>query len=272
MLKLLLFAILQAAAGAPSSDMTSYVIGPSDVLAVTVFNQAQLSGKFSVEADGTVAFPLVGRVRVGGLTIRGAESEITKRLAAGYLNDPRVSVNVEQYRSQQVFVMGEVHQPGSVQFSGSLTLIEALARVGSTTERAGTEIVIVRALPGTTPAAPAPAPSANSQSETVKVDLEKLQQGALSQNVSLKAGDTVFVPRATSVFVSGQVKSAGEFVFRTGMTVRQAIALAGGVTERGSTSRVQIVRQVNGKDTTLNVNPETQVQAGDTIVVRERLF
>jgi len=118
--------------------------------------------------------------------------------------------------------MGEVHQPGSVQFSGSLTLIEALARVGSTTERAGTEIVIVRALPGTTPAAPAPAPSANSQSETVKVDLEKLQQGALSQNVSLKAGDTVFVPRATSVFVSGQVKSAGEFVFRTGMTVRQA--------------------------------------------------
>ena len=106
MLKLLLFAILQAAAGAPSSDMTSYVIGPSDVLAVTVFNQAQLSGKFSVEADGTVAFPLVGRVQVGGLTIRGAESEITKRLAAGYLNDPRVSVNVEQYRSQQVFVMG----------------------------------------------------------------------------------------------------------------------------------------------------------------------
>ena len=68
--------------------------------------------------------------------------------------------------------MGEVHQPGSVQFSGSLTLIEALARVGSTTERAGTEIVIVRPLPGTTPTAPAaaPAPNATSQSETVKVD------------------------------------------------------------------------------------------------------
>ena len=97
MVKLLLFALLQAAVAAPGGDMTSYVIGPSDVLAVTVFNQAQLSGKFSVESDGTVAFPLVGRVSVGGLTIRGAESEITKRLAAGYLNDPRVSVNVEQY-------------------------------------------------------------------------------------------------------------------------------------------------------------------------------
>jgi polysaccharide export outer membrane protein len=273
MVMLLLLALLQAAATVPPVDPATYVIGANDVLAVTVFNQAQLSGKFGVEADGTFGMPLVGRVQVGGLTIRGAEAEITKRLAAGYLNDPRVSVTVEQYRSQQVFVMGEVRQPGSVQFTGSLTLIEALARVGATTDRAGTEVVIVRpraGAPGGAPAVPPAAPGTDSQSETLTVDLLKLQEGMLSQNVALKAGDTVFVPKASTVFVSGQVKTEGEYVIRAGMTVRQAIALAGGVTDRGSTSRIQIVRRVNGANVTVNVRLEDVVQAGDTIVVRER--
>ena len=107
-------------------------------------------------------------------------------------------------------------------------------------------------------------------SEPVTVDLLKLQEGMLSQNVALKAGDTVFVPKASTVFVSGQVKTEGEYVIRAGMTVRQAIALAGGVTDRGSTSRIQIVRRVNGANVTVNVRLEDVVQAGDTIVVRER--
>jgi polysaccharide export outer membrane protein len=168
--------------------------------------------------------------------------------------------------------MGEVKQPGSLQFTGAMTLIEALARAGSTTDRAGFEVMIVRPSSGVAAAAGA-APAANgANSETIRVDLQSLQTGTLSQNVALRAGDTIFVPRAATVFVSGQVKSAGEYVIRPGMTVRQALALAGGVSDRGSTRRLQIVRQVDGKEVTLGAGLQTPVQPGDTIVVRERFM
>ena len=270
---MLLFLIALQVAPAAVNDPAVYVVGPNDVLAVTVFDRPQLSGKFTIEADGTLGFPLVGRVKVGGLTIRAAEDEIRVRLAAGYLTDPRVSVTVEQYRSQQIFMMGEVRQPGSLQFTGSMTLIEALARAGSTTERAGSEAIIVR--PPSQPARPPTAQAPNApNSETIHINLQSLQTGALSENVALRAGDTIFVPRAATVFVSGQVKSPGEYVIRgiSSMTVRQAIALAGGVTDRGSTRRLQIIRQVDGKEVTLDANLQTPVQPGDTIVVRERFM
>jgi polysaccharide export outer membrane protein len=270
MLILLVLTALQAAPAA-AADPALYIVGPNDVLNITVFNQPQMSGKFVVESDGTLAFPLVGRVAVGGLSIRAVEDEVRRRLSAGYLTDPRVTVAVEQYRSQQIFVMGEVKQPGPLQFTGAMTLIEALARVGSTTDRAGAEAMIVRpSNPGA--AAPTPQGANAPNSETIHVNLLNLQAGTLSENVALRAGDTIFVPRVATVFVSGQVKSAGEYPLRPRMTVRQAVALAGGVTERGSNRRIQIVREVKGTDITIDVNLETAVQPGDTIVVRERFM
>jgi polysaccharide export outer membrane protein len=270
---LILFLITALQAAAPTTDDPAlYIVGPNDVLTITVFNQPQLSGKFAVESDGTMAFPLLGRVTVGGLSIPAVEDEVRRRLAGGYVKDPHISVTMEQYRSQQVFVMGEVRQPGSLQFTGAMTLIEALARAGSTTERAGMEAVIVRSrTPGST--APTTPPTAdNVNAETIRVNLRSLQTGMLTQNVALRPGDTVFVPRAETVFVLGQVRTAGEYVLRSGMTVRQVLALAGGMTERGSTRRIQVIRQVNGKEMTISVNLQALVQPGDTIVVRDRLF
>lgn len=270
MLILLLLAALQVTPTAPA-DPRLYVVGPNDVLLITVFNQPQLSGKFAVEADGALTYPLVGRVSVGGKSIRAAEDEMRRLLANGFLKDPQVSVSVEQYRSQQIIMMGEVRQPGPLQFTGSMTLLEALARVGSTTDKAGTDVIIVRSAGGSAAPVAAPNPS-DPNAETIRVDLAMLQAGTLSQNVALRAGDTIFVPRAATVFVSGHVKTPGEYPIRTGTTVRQAIALAGGVTDRGSTRRLQLLRQVDGKETTISADLTTIVQAGDTIVVRERFF
>jgi polysaccharide export outer membrane protein len=271
MLILLLITALQTAATA-TDDPASYIVGPNDVLTITVFNQPQLSGKFAVESDGTMAFPLLGRVAVGGLSIPAVEDQVRRRLAGGYVKDPHVSVTMETYRSQQVFVVGEVQRPGSLQFTGTMTLIEALARAGSTTERAGMEAVIVRSRMGGS-AAPAIPPSADaSNAETIRVNLQSLQTGTLSQNIALRPGDTIFVPRAETVFVLGQVKTSGEYMLRRAMTVRQVVALAGGITERGSTRRIQVIRQVNGKEVTISVNLQTVVQPGDTVVVRDRLF
>ena len=113
---MLILLLLTALQGSPTvgSDPSSYIIGPNDVLAVNVFNQAQLSGKFPVGADGTLAFPLLGRVMVGGLTVGAVEDEMRKRLAAGYVKDPRINVTIEQSRSQLIFIIGEVRQPGAL--------------------------------------------------------------------------------------------------------------------------------------------------------------
>jgi polysaccharide export outer membrane protein len=250
-----------------------YVVGPNDVLAVTVFNQPQLTGKYVVEADGMFTFPLLGRVSVGGLTLRAVEDHLRERLAKGYLKDPQVSVVIEKYRSQHVYVMGEVRQPGAFELSGPITLVEALARAASTTDRAGNEALIVRSSNGAVPdAATVESASGSTDAPVIRVNLQSLQTGTLSQNVALWPGDTVFVPRAEPVVVSGHVKTPGEYFLRRSMTVRQVIALAGGVTERGSTRRIQILRLQDGVEKTISADLKDQVQPGDTIVVRERLF
>jgi polysaccharide export outer membrane protein len=272
-LGVLQIASLCAAAQAEEQD---YVVGPNDVLAITVVDQSQLTGKYIVRADGTFTLPLLGRLKAGGLSLQVVENDIRDRLAKGYLKDPQVGVSVDQYRSQQIFVMGEVRQPGSLQFTGFMRVIEALARAGSTTERAGMEAVIVRQPSGAPPSDAAAAAIERAQnanaSDVIRINLQNLQAGELSQNVTLRSGDTIFVPRAESVFVSGEVRTPGEYVMRKGMTVRQLLALAGGVTERGSARRIQIIRQVNGRETTVGASLEDAVRPGDNIVVRGRLF
>jgi polysaccharide export outer membrane protein len=271
MLIVLLLAVLQAAPAANDAQRL-YVVGPNDVLTIGVYNQPQLSGKFVVEADGTFAYPLLGRVAAGGLSIRAVEDKVRQGLAGGFLKDPQITVTVDQYRSQQIFVMGEVRQPGPLQFTGSMTLIEALARAGSVTEHAGAEAVIIHSATGVAPAPAAVDTASAARGDAIHVDLQKLQSSTLAQNVALRPGDTIFVPRAETVFVSGQVRMPGEYPIRAGMTVRQALALAGGVTDRGSARRVQIIRVVNGKEMTIGGDLQKTVQAGDTIVVNERFF
>jgi polysaccharide export outer membrane protein len=267
-------AVVQVASFRAAEPPAEYIVGPNDVLLITVVDQPQLTGKYIVRADGTFTFPLLGRLQAGGLSLQAVEHDLHERLAKGYVKDPQVAVSMDQYRSQLIFVMGEVRQPGSQQFTGPLTVIEALARAGSTTDRAGMEALIVRPPRGAPPPDVAAIERAETSkdSEIIRVNLQNLQLGALSQNVTLQSGDTIFVPRAESVFVSGQVRTAGEYVFRKGMTVRQVLALAGGVTDRGSTKRIQIIRVVDGAETTVTVTLQDAVRPGDTVVVRERFF
>lgn len=257
--------------GQPAAD---YRVGPNDVLAITVFDQPQLTGRYMVQTDGSFTFPFLGRVNVGGLTVQAVENQVRDALAKGYLKNPQIGVSVEEFRSQQVFIVGEVRQPGILQFTGSMTMIEALARAGSTTDRAGIEAVIVRTPDGVSPPDAAALARAQKVDDTnvIRVNLETLQTGALLQNVTLRSGDTIFVPRAETVFVSGQVYRPGEYAIRAGMTVRQVLALAGGVTDRGSTRRIQIIRHTDGTEATMGADQQDTVRGGDTILVRERFF
>jgi polysaccharide export outer membrane protein len=250
-----------------------YVIGAQDVLTVTVWDSPDLSGKYTVETDGSFTFPLIGRVKASGLTLRQFEAELKKKLADGYFKNPQVSVAVESYRSQRIFIVGEVRSPGAYPLTGDMTLIEAIARAGSTTPNASPEAIIVRAAAGKKadgPTLPGQKPDAG---ETQRVNLRDLQSGALTQNIALRDGDTIFVPRAESIYVFGQVRSPGAYALQDAeTTVLQALSLAGGVTDRGATNRIKIVRVVKGEKVELKVKLTDLVLPGDTIIVPEKYF
>src|SRR3954465_13394165 len=253
------------------SIATDYVVGAQDVLTITSYDQADMSGKFTVEADGTFTFPMIGRVKAGGLTLRGLEAAIKTRLKDdGYFRNPQITVAVDTYKSQKVFIVGEVRTPGSYPLSGDMNLVEALARAGSTLPSASGQAVIVH---GGNQAAGPTLPTQENDINIVRVDLRDLQNGSLSSNAALRDGDTIFVPRAESVYVFGQVKNPGAYPLQqTNTTVLQALSLAGGVNDRGTTSRIKIVRIVNGDKKELKVKLSDLVQPGDTVIVSERFF
>jgi polysaccharide export outer membrane protein len=245
---------------AAGAAQTEYVVGPQDVLTITVWEEAELSGKFAVAADGTFTFPFVGRVKAGGCTVAEIEAALKTRLADGILRDPQLTVTVEQYRSQMIYVIGELRTPGSYPITGELTLIDILARAGSTTDRAGGLVIVTR---------PGPA---GMMPEAITVDLDELMRGVLARNIRLHGGDTVFVPRADMCFVVGEVNQPGTYPIRSDTTILQAVALAGGLNANGTMKRIQVVRMVDGQRQERKAGAGDLVKPGDTIVVRERIF
>src|SRR3954463_10489373 len=258
-------------AQAPPGSVTDYVVGPQDVLTITSYDQADLSGKFAIEADGTFTYPMIGRVKAGGLTLRLLEGAIKKKLIDdGYFRNPQITVAVDTYKSQKVFIVGEARAPGTYPLSGDMTLVEALARAGSTMPTASGEAVIVHA--GENASGPT-MPSPDDAKDLVRVNLRDLENGVIASNASLKDGDTIFVPRAQSVYVFGQVKNPGAYGLQQQSTsVLQALSLAGGVTDRGALNRIAIIRIVNGDKKEIKAKLTDIVQAGDTVVVHERFF
>ena len=239
---------------AESSAGVNYLVGPQDVLIVTVFNEPQLSGHFRVENEGQFDYPFLGPIKAAGTTVTAIAAQVRGRLADGYVRNPQVTVEIEQFRSQSVFVMGEVRLPGKYTLTKSVTLVEALTQAGSTAPSAGNEVLILHAKP--------------FEGETDRVDLSELQAGKLSTNVAIHDGDTIFVPKAQRFYVLGQVRNPGTYALEPNLTVLQAISIAGGLTDRGSNRGMRIVR--NKKE--LKVKLSDLVQPGDTIIVRQRLM
>src|SRR5262249_36483204 len=168
------------------------------------------------------------------------QDELTARLSEGFLKSPRVTVEIDRYVSQRVFVMGEVRTPGIVAMNGPMTLLEVLARSGSLTEQAGGDLMILRP---TNPANALPVvPVQSGTSVFSRVSVQQLRRGTLAANVPLRDGDTVFVPRAEDVYVVGYVNRPGPYLMETGLTVLRALSLAGGTTALGSTGRIRIIR------------------------------
>jgi polysaccharide export outer membrane protein len=262
------------AASALGAQSVALKIGTRDQLKVTVYGLEGMSGDFQVDADGTIKFPPLGLVKVGGLTARDVESAISTGLVAGgfAIRPPEVNVAVQPSASKSVTVTGEVKTPGTFTYSGEMTLYQALVKAGLPTATAGDQLLIVHdRVVAAGSAAPADAASDDIEIRSYK----DMENGNRANDVTLRDGDRVFVKKAGQVYINGFVRNPNAYTIEpAGITLSQALTLAGGVTERGSDKRVDIVRKVPGKDPERlkNVTPNTIVKPGDTVTVKARIF
>ncbi len=266
-------------APAPAAAPVEYALGPDDIVKVIVVGHDDLTQTLLVQSDGTSIFPLIGRLKVAELTPSQLEAELTRRLAQGYIRAPQVSVTVQEYRSKTVMVMGEVARPGPYPLSSNVRILEMLAKAGMNAG-AGYEVQIIRPLtPTDRPLLPAEvvggdgaAPTADKQAELIKVDLRRVQAGDVDQNVALRPNDTVYVPPAAKFYVTGEARSPGAYTLTPGLSVREAVILAGGFGENASAGRTRVIREVDGHKREVKVQLDEPVQAGDIIVVKGKLF
>jgi len=167
-----------------------------------------------------------------------------------------------------VIVGGEVRQPGKIPMTGTMSLIEALAAAGSPTSAASSEVIVSRQKKG-----PNGVVTNENDVEIIRVNLKDIQLGRAGRDIQLQDGDIINVPKAQTLYVTGAVRNQGTIVYEPGMTVQQAIALAGGLTDRGSDRRIKADRMgADGKITEVSLRLEDKVQPYDTIKIANKIF
>ena len=269
---------VQAAAVAPAPppapaqpDINAYVVGATDVLTIRVFDEPTLGCECTVDTDGSITFPLVGRVEVGGKTLRETETILTTLLRKDYVRRAQVSVEIKSYRSRSIFVLGEVRTPGKYSIGDQVTLLEVIANAGSLTPNAGNTIIVQRQKDPRAPVTGPALPTENTGVEIMRISYDDLREGRLRSNIVLQDGDTLFVPEAERFFVTGFVRTPGVYVLKQNMTVQQAIAQAGGLSERGTFRRLKILRKdKDGREVEMDAKTTDIVRPNDTIKVSQR--
>jgi polysaccharide export outer membrane protein len=263
-------ALLSLAARAPGD----HPVGAEDLLEISVFEIPELNRTVRVSEGGTISLPLLGEMQVRGLSVMELEARLREELAKKYVKDPQVSVFVREYGSKKVSVIGAVGKPGVYEMLGPRTLLQVLSQAGGLTEDAGAELYVIRDGAG-----------AEGERRAIPVaDLLASRDPAL--NVDVRPGDIISVPidRQVYVYVDGAVKTPGriEQLASRPITLLQAIAKAGGTTERANLKEVQILRQNGeGAQTVVEVSlkrirqgkePDPLLKDGDIVVVPETFF
>lgn len=239
-----------------------YVLSPGDVIKISVFQNPDLSVDTRVSETGTISFPLIGTVQIGGLGIGEAERKIAKALKdGGYLVSPQVNILVTQIRGSQVAVLGQVARPGRFPLEvANMKVTDAIALAGGVTP-VGADIVTLK---GTRSGKPV----------QLEVDLPAIfQKGEVERDLAVASGDTIFVPKAPMFYIYGEVQRPGQYKIERDMTVIQALATGGGLTLRGTVRGLRIQRKgPDGKVDSVQPKMEDMVQPDDTLQIQESLF
>ena len=257
-------------------DGDGFRIGVGDLLEIEVFGLPELSRDARVGGNGRVSLPLLGAIDVLDLTLEDAQEKIESLLAERQLVlEPEVTMSVKELVSKGVSIQGAVSRPGVYQLQKPKTLLELLVEAGGLSgDSTGQNVFVLR-------------DAADGGKSRMEIDAERLiDQGDLTLNVFLQAGDIVLVPRPKSlrVFVSGAVRNPGPISFKSNevMTILQAISAAGGPTERANLAKVQVIRRLEegGEDRFVvdvkairrGRSEDFVLDESDTVVVREWFF
>lgn len=266
-------------------DTHAYRVGPGDVLEVDVYDDPDLSGLVTVQHSGDISFPLLGDVVVEGLTVKEVQAKLVELLAKDYLVDPQVIVRVKEHRSQWVTLVGEVVRPGKYYLQGTKTMLDLLTEAGGFTTRASGEVIVSR-LDQQQPALFASQDGGDERDGAVRIFLSpdqppSEQKEALS--FQLKSGDIVTATSTQFFFISGEVKRPGSYPVTSGLTVLQAVSVAGGLTKFGAKGKVEILRKRAEDDGTRRIKvdledieegkkPDVPLEPEDIIKVGKRVF
>jgi polysaccharide export outer membrane protein len=251
---------------------SAYRINANDLLEITVFGEESLNTRSRLDTDGTIVFPLLGRVSAVGLTKKELESKITELLAKDYLVNPQVSILILEFA--RLTVTGQVVKPGPYELKPGLTVMQAIALAGGLTSKADSKnIKLIR--------------TEEKEKATFEINIEDILSGT-AKDVTLKPADLIFVGGGLEaggeiVVVIGQVRTPGRYPYKKKMTVVEAIAMAGGFTGIAAPDGTKVIRQVNEKKKVFRVPVNAILQGrqgakditlepNDTISVPESFF
>lgn len=272
-LVILLFAVLitpGSAAGQVSPTHPGYRVGPGDVLRVEAYNHDEVSGEFSVEVEGEISFPLLGRVEVAGSTTSEVAGLLEELLEKDYYVDVQLQVEVVEYRSQPVTVLGEVARPGTYYLEGATSLHKILAEAGGLNQSAGqlVELRRMREVDGV------------EQPYVRTYGTTSLFNGEEGRDVILQQGDVITVSAKQQFFITGEVAKPGQYDLTPGMTLMQAVSHAGGQGKFASQT-VEVHRGGEKEKEILTFDmahirkgktPDPVIEAGDVLIIRRRFF
>jgi polysaccharide biosynthesis/export protein len=227
---------------------SSYLLGPNDQISLVVDQlQEDFTDKtFRIDQNGELSIPLIGRIHAAGLTQAELEDEVKNRFGA-ILKEPDIVINVTEYSSQPVSVLGAVNMPGIRQLQGGKTLFEVLSLAGGLRSDAGTTVKITRDLKWGAIPVPGATVSSNGQYSVAVVHVKEVMQ-ASGENIMIRPGDTVFVSKADVVYAVGSVTTPGGFPIGENETLSalQVVALAQGMVRTAAPDRAKILRIVPG--------------------------
>lgn len=254
---------VSSAASSQGADRRDYVIGPGDVVRVSVFQNPDLTLETRVSESGVISYPLLGQVTVGGMTVSRAEAAIANGLRSGnFVRQPQVNVMVMQVRGNQASVLGQVTKPGRYPIETSTMRVSEMLAVAGGAAPGGSDTVVLNGL-------------REGKAFRKEIDIGVLFTGATSaSDPVIQDGDTLYVDRMPMVYIYGEVQRAGAMRLERGMTVMQVLAVGGGLTQRGTVKGLKVHRRdpVSGAVKVFQPDLTDSVWANDVVYVQESLF
>ena len=228
------------------SSESEYRLGAGDKIKVFVFGEADMTVEVRLGASGDMRYPFLGKIHVAGMTLPELQREISSELSRGYLVDPQVRVSIEEFRS--FYVNGEVKNPGGYPFQPGLTVRKAISLAGGFTENADRNKLFL-----------------------IHASDEKRHESKVALDQEMGPDDTLTVKKSF-VFVSGEVKRPGKYVYKPDMTYRLAVSMAGGLTENADEHKLFLIHDEGGVKHESKASLDQRVEPNDILTVKQSFF